>query len=850
LEFLIVRRRHWAPLRPPPPTEYPLELQTYNSALSSTKNQIFRLDGDSIIQEGGLPCLNTNSTAPADACPDPPPQFVVQVQNARGANWSPLVAGLRNLADSEFWDFNAIDGSHKDPTSGFVHVATNSALWNALCNTSLGDGGDLCSDFKAGWGSVIVVDSNSPSDCTPDVGPCIDLTDYHPLVLPAGVTLRGNRRGTNFGPQLHSNNLVKNPFSSFCGYCMIEIRGDYVRVTGLRLRGDSRSTNTAAPETIGVQVDAPGSPGVPLYDVATTTQFIAIIDHNDASDWQGEAVDVAGPFYFDHKTSACMTQINGLNGTDAQNLPGLFNWSQPCENVVFDPSTPGKIVYIVDNAATLANVRVERNFLHHNEAAKDGYGVNLGAAGRAVILGNTFLMNRHAIASDGETHSEYRARYNLKLTDVPNYSSVFAEGQQDFDMHGTFGGYGNCLLCYDVPAGYSLDIAGNTFLGNLPNNFNFEIRGHPVSTIFFRDNVTMREQDGGGGGVIAFNGVGAPDLTFLFQRLPEVAQTPVTVAPDPHMSQVLDYNNQFGNSSPGCTDPSIRFGAASLGVGDFDHDGIDDLFLATGVAWYYSPGGAREWRFLRAATDTIDQLLLGDFDGDGRTDVVAIHGGQFVISWGGISDWEVLNSDPTGGRLFLLPSAVSAMAVGDFNGDKVADIFYADGQTWWVSYGGNTTFAPVNTSSYQVKDLRFGDFDGDGATDVFGVVSNTWSYSKSATGSWASGYLRPALTDTVDGLFVADFNGDGFADVGTSCGSGCWSISYGGFQDWNNVTGTVGPQVAGVGHFLGQVEADLLSWESYPADWFFLNGDLNLYISIGGRCRSERNRRRSRLRLR
>jgi len=58
----------------------------------------------------------------------------IQIQNAAGANQSPLVAGVRNLADSEFWDFNAVDGSGKDPSKGFVRVGTNYDLWNAVCN--------------------------------------------------------------------------------------------------------------------------------------------------------------------------------------------------------------------------------------------------------------------------------------------------------------------------------------------------------------------------------------------------------------------------------------------------------------------------------------------------------------------------------------------------------------------------------------------------------------------------------------------------------------------------------------------------------------------------------------------
>lgn len=767
----------------PPPTELALELQApadLTTTPRSNADQIFGLDGDSIILASSRPCINKDYTTP---CPPPPPELVVEIENARGANGSPLVAGIRNLADSEFWDFIAIDGSSKDPTDGFVHVATNDQLWNTVCAAPRATSDGLpppnndptrqgnsapCDTLKAGWGTVIVVSSPNRCDHVPgaqpgdvqDVGICIDMSAYAPLVLPSGVTIRGGRHGNNFGPQIYA--AYYNPKNNYstgnipnCPYCLFQIHGDYVRITGLRMHGQTRSKDKIDQITSGILVDFPiGSVDpdthqIEPYDYVSTTEYISIVDHNDMSDWVAAAVNVDGGH---HETLTC-------DG-------------------------------IVDDPATLANVRIERNFLHHNVRKDLGYGAGMGDGGRALVSGNTFLMNRHAIAADGELHDSYRASFNLVLSEAPVYDGGL-HAYHDFDMHGTLS---SCCDLFDQGVGGNyVDIVGNTFLGTDRNNF--KLRGVPCNVNDFRNNVALQDQAS----------LTEPGDTVAYTE--PVPGFPINIASNP---------NQFNYPNP----------TTQFRVGDFDADKADDLFLATGATWYYSPAGAREWRFLNAKTDPIDQLLFGDFDGDGRTDVVAIHGGQFVVSWGGVSDWEVLNADPTPGRLLLLPSAVSAMAVGDFDGDGIADIFYADGQSWWLSYGGNTPFVLVNTSSFLVKDLRFGDFDGDGKTDVFGVVSNgtfnTWSYSKGATGSWSDGYLRPALANTVDGLVVADFNGDGFADVAANCdGPACWRISYNGFQDWKYISaqnsGLVGPEFVAVGHFLGHAAADVLTWNLYDS---------------------------------
>lgn len=639
----------------------PLELQDYTGAAG----QIFALDGDSIILA-------------ADR------NLVVEVQNARGANRTPLVLGRRDMADNEFWDFIPVDGSDALPTSGFVrvpnlrdHRATPSAQFvNAVQN--------------AHWGAVIEVD--------PSVS--LDMTAFSNILIPAGVTIRGDRRGTLMGPELFANYTQDAT--------LLEVNGSEVRVTGLRLRGPSRSTDDGPPYTNGIQ---------------THDRFTTIVDHNDISDWTVSAVNVANDDIRDHRDPLSRPQ----------------------------------------------NVRVARNFLHHNQHGGLGYGVVAGHNAFPFIEGNTFLSNRHAIAADGRDYTGYRAWFNLVQFPAPGYG-ITNHVEQDFDMHGQLDTCGQ--HCGGI-AGEYVEIARNTFLGG--NRVNFRLRGTPTYLADFHDNVLV----GSRGDAISNSG-------------------------DPaHLSVT---NNQFDAPNP--TD--------RLGVGDFDGDGKDDLFLATGTAWYFAPAGNAEWRYINAQTEKLDSLLFGDFDGDGRADVFTQRGRDWFVSWGGVSQWEKLNTiDRT--------APISDFAVGDFDGDRRADIFYANGQQWFISSGGVGPMTAVNASSFRTADVRFGDFNKDGKTDVFSVVSGNWMVSYGATSLWT--FLRSRLTDSVANVVVADFDGDGRADVATASLSLSgfvwrlnWKIAYAGTSDWTTTPLPPQQPLAAVGRFGGPAGADVLLWHGNYLD--------------------------------
>jgi VCBS repeat protein len=811
------------------PHEFALELQDPADPTGGAAgtDRVFALDGDSIILASSRPCINTDNGGilvagwtklPAQPggpppCAPPPPQLVVQVQNARGANLSPLVVAPRNLTDSEFWSFRASDGTLSVPTKGFVRVETSEQLWNAICNKPLDQPDVRCeNDPTSGWGRVISIEPAEPNG--------IDLSGYPAIFLPAGITIRGDRRGISMGPQISAfSKKARNSYNR-CAACVFQIHGDYVRLTGLRMHGNSRETRHVEDNTIAILVDFPGSETHPLGAHSSLTNFIAMIDRDDISDWEEAAVRVQ-------------------NG-----------WSDDCDCSAKDDEHGCPVR---NDPATLGNIRIERNFLHHNERWSGGYGVNV--SGRAVILGNIFLMNRHAIAAGGEPHTEYRAWYNLVLSNVPTYhcflwecsgfdpdwwkhGSDWAGGmgpQQDFDMHGTGdGGYGG-------NGGYRVDIAANTFLGG--DRPNFELRGHPCAAAYFRSDVSLQ----GSGDAIKRHNIGDPDVPIITAG-PAVPSIPVSNVPaalnsDHGAVKVFKSNNQFRDSSPGYSHPMLRFPNTPadptnslLRVGDFDGDGLEDLFLATRTAWYYSPGAVAEWRLLGAKPQAGAELLFGDFDGDGRTDVFTQIGDDWKVSWAGISEWETINHSHW---------RMTDFYVGDFIGDRRDDVFFARGDQWFVSDAGRGAFLPYATSSFRLPDLAFGHFDSDKKfgndekIDVAGVVNHQWMvvYAQDPERMWRPLRPGPAPTTTMKGLIVADFGGTGSSDIASVAPvwdaghqhvvAGRWKVSRLGRGEWQDLTTiAVSTPFAAVGRFDEKKKndkkgADILIWHDRALDILF-----------------------------
>jgi FG-GAP-like repeat len=672
---------------------------------SGSSGQVFDLDGDSIL---------------LDANPD----LVVQLKGSVTKASTPVVLGRRFTSDVELWDFISLDDPPRFPTTGFVIVADGPSLRAVLAT--------------AGPNTVIEIPP----------GTMIQFEDLpQPLAIPAGVTLRGDRRGALLGPQIW---LSKGHKSTGPGDDpgLFIIQSSRSRITGLRIRG---------PQSEPWPLSPPPMKGVNMV-VATVdqsqppvrTDFSELVDHNDISEWTTSAVDLAGP---DADDTTCPLTT---------------------------PTAPQAI-------------HVFRNYIHDNNKGGDGYGVVSGSGAYPLVFANTLQKNVHSVLTDGYAKSGYVAVANLFMA---------GNDSVDTDVHSGTGSTGDTHHFGEI-SGMAAQLVGNTFLRSKTGNktADFALRGVPCSgvTANFLNNVSVHS---------------ASDAIGVFPPGATGTETIPWTEARPRVPY-LNVDSKFSIPDP----------MKTFLVGDFDGDGNDDVFMATGAAWYYSPQGNAEWRFLSAKTETTDTLLIGDFDGDGRADVFKQSGDDWFVSWGGRSDWQLLSSHHRVNMLQCWESqpqplcapdrGILDFVIGDFVGDKRADVFFADGQNWWVSDGGTAPFELYATSSFKGQDLLFGNFDSSGKTEVASVVANQWMFVPSqGPHQWTP--LRPKLTDTMKGLIAADFNGDGITDIALPDPNfpWIWGVSLSGRGDFQPVVGLWAlPSSIAVGRFDDKAGADVLVWE-------------------------------------
>jgi hypothetical protein len=330
---------------------------------------------------------------------------------------------------------------------------------------------------------------------------------------------------------------------------LINVTGTNTRITGLTFRGATGgiSTNTKKSGAIGLN-----------------TTKLSFVDHNELLHWTSEAVEVKGT-------------VDGVA-------------CRPPHARAPDPTA-----------------MILRNYIHENARQNAGYGVSTSNGGIALVQGNVFEYNRHAVASTYDAYNEYFAYDNLILPSAPTQFAAagFIEFvTHDFDAHGS--NRGSIPEYTGGTAGDYYDIGWNTFTASksdfLHSVFvfgvreNFNLRGTPCSGARYHDNVSRQSE----GDSVSDHSTG---------------------------HSLVKWGNVYNAPDP----------LAQLGYGDFDGDGHLDSFAATGAGWYLRSGGTAPWAFLRRSSTRLPDLILQDRDGDGRTDVTYTLGNTIYTAWAGIS---------------------------------------------------------------------------------------------------------------------------------------------------------------------------------------------------------------------
>lgn len=140
------------------------------------------------------------------------------------------------------------------------------------------------------------------------------------------------------------------------------------------------------------------------------------------------------------------------------------------------------------------------------------------------------------------------------------------------------------------------------------------------------------------------------------------------------------------------------------------------------------PQAANSRQKIKKERVSPSRLRTGDFDGDGIPDLFTTWGGSCRVSSGGKGEWKKLN---------VCELDVKDLRFGDFNGDAITDVFGVWAGKWWVSFGGSSSWIQWNVSNHGIKDLRFGNFNADRKTDVYSQrTDGGWQVSPSGFSPW------------------------------------------------------------------------------------------------------------------
>jgi len=237
----------------------------------------------------------------------------------------------------------------------------------------------------------------------------------------------------------------------------------------------------------------------------------------------------------------------------------------------------------------------------------------------------------------------------------------------------------------------------------------------------------------------------------------------------------------FGNGNGTFTQPpnSVFYvGNSGVVTADFNGDGLPDLAAISdtnevSVLLNIGGGNFEYWENLppQSALSSVPSFAVGDFNGDGKPDLAV--SGTAANSVGiFLGNGDGTFQAPLNANTGAIPGEV---VVCDFNGDGVQDLAVLTGSpsnSFVVLLGNsNGSFqAPVSyVSAPGATQIGFSDFNGDGIVDI--VTSGPASESISFGNGDGTFQAPKSFATSTSSALVADFNGDGIADLPGELGS-------------------------------------------------------------------------------